>query len=127
MATSKNIGNFIYILLPVLFIVLCASGCAEINLFKTPVEVLKHPLGTDLLRTGMSKEEVISRWGKSDQINKLDPTDEWQTEKAEWVYIGRYSKVPLDRSYFFKTKYLVFDGNHLVSFGNASKCKDLKR
>jgi len=123
MATNKQkIIAVLFIFLSLVYI----SGCAEFNLFEAPSEVLKHPLGTDPIKVGMSKEETISLWGKPDQINKLESTDEWQTPKEEWVYKGRYSKIPLDRSYFFKTKYLIFDGNNLVSFGDKSKSAEMQ-
>ena len=47
------------------------SGCAEIHPFETPSEVLKHPLGTDPIRLGMTKEEVKGLWGQPDKANKL--------------------------------------------------------
>lgn len=123
MATNR----FIFYLIGSFFLVLliCAGGCAEFNIFEAPAEVLKHPLGTDPLRVGMTKDEVVSIWGKPDQINMLKSGDEWATPREEWVYIGRYSKIPIDRSYFFKTKYLIFDGNNLVCFGNESQCQDV--
>lgn len=102
------------------------SGCAEINLFEAPSEVLKHPLGTDPIKVGMSKDEVASIWGEPDQINALKSADEWQTPREEWVYKGRYSKIPVDRGYLFKSKYLIFDGNNLVCIGNESQCDAIK-
>ncbi len=105
---------------------LCLTGCAELNLFDTPEQVLNNPLGTDPIKRGMSKEEVISIWGNPDQMNRLDSSDEWQTLKEEWVYVGRYSKIPLNKSYLFKTRYLIFDGNNLVSIGNESQRKAVK-
>jgi len=115
------INNKVVILLALF--ALLAAGCAEINLFQAPAEVLKHPLGTDPIKTGMSKDEVISIWGKPDQINTLEPADEWHTPREEWVYIGRYSKIPLDKSYLSKSKYLIFDGNYLACIGDKSQCK----
>ncbi len=97
---------------------LCLAGCAEFNIFETPTEILKHPLGTDPISVGMTKDEISDKWGQPDQISQLEPADEWKTPREKWVYRGRYSKVPLDRSYLFKTKYLIFDGNNLVSIGN---------
>ncbi len=104
-------------------VILSLAGCAEINLFDAPKEVMKHPLGTDPLKIGMSKNEVKSIWGNPDQVTGLQPSDEWNTPKEEWVYIGRYSKIPLDKSYMFKTKYLIFDGEHLVSIGDETQSR----
>lgn len=102
---------------------LSLSGCGEFNILDTPRQIMEKPLGTDSIRIGMSRNEVTSIWGKPDQINKLKTADAWQTPKEEWVYIGRYSKIPLDRSYLFKTKYLIFDGNNLVSIGDKTQRK----
>ena len=114
------INNKVIILLA--FFVLSVTGCAEINLFEAPTQVLKHPLGTDPIKIGMSKDEVVSMWGRPDQINNLEPTDEWRTSREEWVYIGRYSKIPVDKNYLSKTKYLIFDGKHLACIGDESQC-----
>jgi hypothetical protein len=99
------------------------SGCAGINPLDAPKTIIENPLGTDSIRVGMSKERVTSIWGKPDQINMLKPADEWQTAREEWVYKGRYTKIPLNRSYLFKDKYLIFDGNNLVCVGDETQCK----
>ncbi len=94
------------------------NGCAEIKPFEAPSQVLKHPLGTDPITIGMTKEKVESLWGVPDQINKLGFADQWGTPKEEWIYKGRYSKIPINKGYFYKSKYLYFDGNILTSFGD---------
>lgn len=102
------------------------SGCAEINPFQAPAEVLKHPLGTDPIRVGMTKQEIQQKWGRPDQINQLPAGDEWKTPREEWVYLGRYSKIPIDKNYLSKTRYLIFDGNNLVCIGTESQCDAIK-
>ncbi|MEE8359727.1 MAG: hypothetical protein V3S04_02225 [Candidatus Omnitrophota bacterium] len=111
------------LIMPLLIVSGCATGIAGINPLDAPKTILDNPLGTDLIRIGMSKQQVTDIWSKPDQINRLASTDEWQTPKEEWVYKGRYTKIPLDKSYMFKTKYLIFDGNNLVCVGDESKCK----
>ena len=123
MAIDKNKKKAFYIAFLFFIPFICLAGCAEFNPFEAPAEVLRHPLGTEPINIGMTKDEVIAKWGKPDQINQLEATDEWKTPREEWVYVGRYSKVPLDRSYLFKTKYLVFDGSNLVYFGDESQYK----
>lgn len=101
-----------------LILVLLVSfiGCAEITP-PTPDQVIKHPLGTDPLRIGMTKEEVIFMWGRPDIINKIGISKGLGgTKKEEWVYYPAYSGVPLDKGYLSKTRHLYFDGNHLVRF-----------
>ncbi len=122
MAINRVI-QIILIILVIFAPALYLAGCAEFNIFDAPSVVLKHPLGTDSVKIGMSKSEVKSRWGDPDQINPLDPTDSWATAREEWVYVGRYTKVPLDRSYLFKTKKLTFDGNNLVHIQDGSADK----
>ena len=95
--------------------VFAISGCAEIDPFEAPAEVIRHPLGTESIRTGMSKEEVISKWGEPDLVNKLSPSDAIGNQGEEWVYKARrYTPVPLDAGYLYKNKYLYFDGNNLT-------------
>ncbi len=35
---------------------LAISGCAEIDPFEVPAEIIRHPLGTESIRIGISKE-----------------------------------------------------------------------
>ena len=99
-------------------------GCAEINPFEAPQEVLKHPLGTESIRTGSTKEAVIKEWGKPDIINKLGAEDQSGALKEEWIYRARpISPVPIDAGYLSKNKYLYFDGNHLVLISDEPKRK----
>jgi hypothetical protein len=91
-------------------------GCAGIEP-PTPVEVISHPLGTEPLRIGMTKEHVVSIWGKPDAINKIGVSKGvGGTSREEWVYYSRYSGIPIDGGYLSKAKHLYFDGNHLVRF-----------
>lgn len=108
---SKN--NFIILL--ILVGVATVSGCAEIDPFEAPGEVIRHPLGRESIRVGMSKEEVISKWGEPDIVNTLPAKDASASQGEEWVYKARrYTPVPLDAGYLHKNKYLYFDGNNLT-------------
>ncbi|MBN1871866.1 MAG: hypothetical protein JW800_04760 [Candidatus Omnitrophica bacterium] len=98
------------------------SGCAEIDPFETPAEVIRHPLGTESIRVGMSKDEVISKWGEPDLINARAATDASRSQGEEWVYKARsYTPVPLDAGYLQKNKYLYFDGNNLVIISDSPR------
>ena len=103
---------------------LLLSGCAEIQPFEAPAKILKHPLGTDPIRLGMVKEEVKGIWGAPDQVNKIGMADQWGTPKEEWIYKSRYSKIPIDKGYLQKTKYLYFEGDVLTSFGDHPEQED---
>ena len=102
----------IYVVISLLVIVLL--GCAEITP-PSPIEILKHPLGTGLLKLGMSKEEVISIWGEPDDIIDRG-TDEWGLERERWVYRARYPKIPIDAGLIKKSKQLYFEGNVLTKW-----------
>ena len=107
-------------------IALFLAGCAEIDLFKAPQEIIKHPLGTDPIHLGMTKEKIESLWGRPDQINPLGMADQWGTPKEEWVYDGRYSKIPIDKGYLHKSKYLYFEGNYLTKFRDSPEPREEK-
>ena len=105
-------------------IVLSVAGCAEINPFEAPQEVIKHPLGTESIRTGSRKEAVIKEWGKPDIVNKLGAPDQSGTLKEEWIYKSRpISPIPVDAGYLSKNKYLYFDGNYLTLISDEPKQK----
>ena len=100
----------VFLLLPILFF-----GCAGIEP-PSPREILENPLGKGPLRIGMTREEVRSLWGNPDQVNKQN-SDSLGSFKEEWVYEARYpGALPADVGYVSKSKYLVFDGENLVSF-----------
>ena len=112
-----------YITLSLLFILAMGIyGCAEINPFEAPEEVIRHPLGTESIKIGMSKEEVIKKWGKPDIINKLGAQDATGSQREEWIYKARqYAAIPVDAGYLSKNKYLYFDGNNLTLIADAPK------
>lgn len=101
----------------ILFMCLMASisfiSCAEMSP-PTPVELLKHPLGTDALYKGMSKEEVMEYWGKPSSINRLEEATAWSEAKEEWIYNARYPAVKINANYLAKTRHLFFEGDSLI-------------
>lgn len=114
-----------FIILFVLVAATAISGCAEIDLFEAPGEVIRHPLGRESIRVGMSKEEVISKWGEPDIVNTLPAKDVSASQGEEWVYKARrYTPVPLDAGYLHKNKYLYFDGNNLTGISDAPENKN---
>ncbi len=105
-----------------LIMVCIFSGCAEIDPFQTPGEVIRQPLGQESIRVGMSKEEVISKWGEPDLVNELSAKDACGSREEEWVYKAkRITPVPLDSGYLHKNKYLYFDGNNLTLISNEPR------
>lgn len=97
-------------------------GCAEINPFELPEKVIRHPLGTESIKIGMSKEEVMKEWGKPDIIDPLGAQDATGSQREEWIYKARqYAGIPVDAGYLSKNKYLYFDGNNLTLIANEPK------
>ena len=95
------------------------AGCAIFQPIK-PEEALTHPLGTDSLKVGMTKDQVRSLLGEPDHIAPLEKSkDMLGTEREEWVYRSRYSNQPLNADYFGKNMHLIFDGNNLTGYKNT--------
>ncbi len=115
---SRN--EFIVILLCA--VAITSGGCAEIDPFEAPGEIIRHPLGTESIKIGMSKEEIISKWGKPNIVNELGTTDVSGTQREVWIYKAkRLTPVPIDAGYLYKNKYLYFDGNNLTRIGDEPK------
>jgi len=98
-------------------ILICAAalgGCAALNSVPTPTEVLEHPLGTESIKIGMTKQQVEALWGKPSQIKSVEDKERWKAAKEMWVYRAQYGAIPVDAGYLSKTKKLYFDGNNLT-------------
>ena len=90
-------------------------GCAGIEPF-SPNTLLTHPLGTDPISAGMTKDEFRNIWGEPDMIRNLgESKDAGQTQKEEWIYYGRVRNLPVNYGYLARTIHVYFDGNHLTS------------
>jgi hypothetical protein len=95
-------------------LVLFCAGCAEITP-PTPAYILKRPLGTDSVKLGMTKGKVKELWGEPSHINFTEDREKWGGKREEWVYLGRYSRIPVDAGYLSRTKKLYFDGENLTN------------
>lgn len=103
---------FRFFLIAILFLYL--TGCADITP-PTPEEIIKRPLGTDSVKIGMTKAEVKALWGEPDRINYVKDEKKWGGAREEWVYVARYSALPVDAGYLSKTKKLYFDSENLTN------------
>ena len=113
-----------FIILLILVAVTTITGCAEIDPFEAPGEVIRHPLGRESIRVGMSKGEVISKWGEPDIVNTLPAKDASASQGEKWVYKAkRFTPIPLDSGYLHKNKYLYFDGNNLTLISDEPEIK----
>lgn len=102
----------IFYLSLIMVLIFSVSGCAEIEP-PTPDVLISPWSSMPNIRLGDTKEDIISRWGEPDKINRIG-VDELGVAKEEWVYHGRYPMVPVDYQYVSKTKYLYFEGNIMV-------------
>jgi len=91
-------------------------GCSAI-IIPNPEEVVKHPLGTESIKVGMTKEQVESLWGKPSQIKMVEDKQKWQGSREVWIYRAQYGSIPVDAGYLSTTKKLYFDGNNLTDIG----------
>ena len=107
--------NISLLLLALIFL----FGCAEIDI-PTPQDVLKHPLGTESVKRGMSKDQVKDLWGEPDETTYEEIEKAGTVRSREvWIYKGRYSAIPVDAGYLSKTKYLYFDGDSLTRISES--------
>ena len=98
--------------------VLMASfyGCSAIEV-PNPDDVISHPLGTESIKIGMTKQQVESIWGKPNDVKIVENKEKWQTTREVWTYRAQYGNIPVDAGYLSKTKKLYFDGNNLTEIG----------
>ena len=91
-------------------------GCSVITV-PNPEEVIKHPLGTESIKIGMTKQQVELLWGKPDEVRSVENKDRWPGPREMWVYRAQYGAIPFDAGYLSKTKKLYFDGDNLTDIG----------
>ena len=93
------------------------SGCAGIEP-PNPADVVKHPFGSDVVRVGMTKQEVESLWGKPDDISTVEDKEKWKGPREVWTYRAQANLVPIDAGYLSKTRKLYFDGDNLTNISD---------
>ena len=91
-------------------------GCSAIQV-PDAEDVISHPLGTESIKIGMSKQQVESVWGKPNDIRMVENKEKWQGGREVWIYRAQYGSIPVDAGYLSKTKKLYFDGNNLTEIG----------
>lgn len=108
--SNKGFVVFIAVFVTAVF----AYGCSMIESIPNPAEVMKYPLGKTTLKTGMTKQEVESEWGKPDSISTVEDKKRWPDPREMWVYQSQTSSIPIDADYLSQTRKLYFDGNYLT-------------
>lgn len=92
------------------------SGCSAI-IIPNPADVMKHPLGTETIKIGMTKAQVESLWGKPSDSKMVEDKAKWSTPREVWIYRAQYGSIPFDAGYLSNTKRLYFDGDNLTEIG----------
>lgn len=92
-------------------------GCSAI-IIPNPDEVIQHPLGTESIKIGMTKQQVESLWGKPDDVRMVEDKERWAQPREMWIYRAQYSSIPVDAGYLSKTKRLYFDGENLTDISD---------
>ena len=92
-------------------------GCSAI-IIPNPDEVIQHPLGTESIKIGMTKQRVESLWGKPDDVRMVEDKERWTQPREMWVYRAQYGSIPVDAGYLSKTKRLYFDGENLTDISD---------
>ncbi|MDD5136074.1 MAG: outer membrane protein assembly factor BamE [Candidatus Omnitrophica bacterium] len=92
------------------------GGCSAI-IIPNPGDVVKHPLGTESIKVGMTKEQVEALWGRPSQVKIAEAREKWRGEREVWIYRAQYGSIPVDAGYLSNTKKLYFDGNNLTEIG----------
>ncbi len=98
---------------------LILAGCSAIEIPKAD-DVMKHPLGTESIKIGMTKQQVEALWGKPNDIKTVENKEKWQGAgtREMWVYRSQYNAIPVDAGYLSKTKKLYFDGENLTEISD---------
>ena len=91
-------------------------GCAGI-MPPSPDDVVSHPLGTESVKIGMTKAQVVGLWGKPDDVTTIEDKEKWKENREVWTYRAEYTAIPVDAGYLSKTKKLYFDGDNLTNIG----------
>lgn len=110
MCTKKLKYAFLLCILAGL-IALC--GCSAIEV-PSAEDVISHPLGTESIKIGMTKQQVESIWGKPTDIKTVEDKKRWDGPREVWIYSAQYTSIPVDAGYLSKTKRLYFDGQNLT-------------
>ena len=110
------IKNAIFVLIFALTPFIC--GCSTLAAIPSPDEIISKPLGTESIKIGMTKDRVISLWGKPDNITTTENKQKWSTPREVWTYTAHYGSIPVDAGYLSKTQKLYFDGENLTEISD---------
>ncbi len=113
--SNSLIKNAFIVLIISLMPTMC--GCSTLAI-PNPDEIIKKPLGTEAIRIGMTKDQIISLWGKPDHITTTENKQKWSAPREAWTYTAHYGSIPVDAGYLSKTQRLYFDGDNLTEISD---------
>jgi len=90
-----------------------------------PIDVLKDPFVAGGLTKGMSKPEVLSKYGEPN-VKTVVSSSEWGGQREEWLYKANYSVLPVNAGYLSEDLYLYFDGDNLTNISKKPLGKHVK-
>lgn len=114
---KRQINVLFYSVFFILSAAISLCGCSAITV-PDPSEIVRHPLGTETIKIGMTKHEVESIWGKPSNIEPVEDSGKWSGAREVWTYEANYSTIPVDAGYLSKTKKLYFDGENLTEISD---------
>ena len=85
-----------------------AAGAASVD------DILKAPVGSGGLNPGMTKAQVVERYGDPD-MERMTVSPEWKEPREEWFYRARMEMLPVNAGYLSDDLYLYFDGDNLTT------------
>lgn len=107
--------NALIVLILALMPLVC--GCSTLAI-PNPDDIIKKPFGTESIKIGMTKDRVVSLWGKPDNITTAENKQKWATPREVWTYNAHYGSIPIDAGYLSKTQKLYFDGENLIEISD---------
>lgn len=97
------------------FCVFMLWGCSD---FENPTKGLSVESvvgGGASLTKGMSKDDVLEKWGRPDDKKQMGET-RWGAPIERWTYYAWFPSVPVNYRYVSKGRRLFFEGDALVSW-----------
>jgi len=98
-----------------IFCIFLLCGCSD---FESPTKGLNVESvvgGGPSLAKGMTKDEVLEKWGRPDDKKHMGES-RWGAPIERWTYYAWFSSAPVNYRYVSKGRRLLFEGNALLSW-----------
>ncbi len=84
-----------------------------------PAQIMKNPIGPNVVKIGMTKARVLSLYGEPD-IKSSVRSAKWAGEREEWFYSAELKALPVSADYLADDLYLYFDGDNLTNISKVA-------